>query len=432
MPGRRDSNPGFAIRSQRNKILPFHSPQEPSMASPTRDEFLSHVHARLVNPSGDPAPGSPTKSTMRYRWRELLQWDVETEAEAYWDGLADNDKNARLAVRPTYWEVVQDQLDSFTQPFSSEPTLRVPFSTALQIPHNIAIRDASDVHAEMWTEGSRLDTPPIGNADFIMVYDGKLTGLIELKTWWKVTEAEIEQVRTGPSRIVQLILMTGREPLDGVHHGRLAIEQTYGYLVFDKVVYGIMATFNAFVFLKRQSPGVLHMSRTIPITSTTPTILKLLYFFSYLCALDSNPHPEVNSEGDAINLRSAPKTTDKAPKIPDPNYIRPQRTVLPSATFENNPRRSPRFLDSSPTETLHLANLTSLGCKGWRGTLNNGQVIFAKLWDGWKFSASYSENEASVYYRLRDLWGTMVPDFLGIGNWGFCHILLLSNIDVSS
>ena len=30
-----------------------------------------------------------------------------------------------------------------------------------------------------------------------MVYDGKLYGLIELKTWWKVTEAEIEQVRRG-------------------------------------------------------------------------------------------------------------------------------------------------------------------------------------------------------------------------------------------
>ena len=57
--------------------------------------------------------------------------------------------------------------------------------------------------------------------------------------------------------------MAGREPLDGVHHGRLAIAQTYGYLVFDKVLYGIMATFNAFVFLKRKSPGVLHMSRTI-------------------------------------------------------------------------------------------------------------------------------------------------------------------------
>src|SRR5579859_4350192 len=171
--------------------------------------------------------------------------------------------------------------------------------------------------------------------------------------------------------------MAGSEPLDGVHHGRLAIEQTYGYLVFDKVVYGVMATFNAFVFMKRQSPGVLHMSRTIPITSTTPTILKLLYFFSHLCALDTDPHPELNSEGNAIHLRSAPKTTDKAPKIPEPNYRQPQRTALPPITFEKSPRRSPRFLGTSPTETLHLniTNLTSLGCKGWRGILSNGHTV---------------------------------------------------------
>jgi hypothetical protein len=40
--------------------------------------------------------------------------------------------------------------------------------------------------------------------------------------------------------------MAGNEP----HHGRLAIEQAYGYLVFDKIEYGIMATFNAYVYMK--------------------------------------------------------------------------------------------------------------------------------------------------------------------------------------
>ena len=141
---------------------------------------------------------------MRYRWRELLHWDVEADAQAYWDSLADEEKTARLAVRPGYWEFVQDQLDNFIQPLTSEPVLRVPFSNAFQTPHNTAIRGAGDVHAEMWTEGSRLDQPPLGNADFIMVYDGKLTGLIELKTWWKVTEAEIEEVRSGRGRKAQL------------------------------------------------------------------------------------------------------------------------------------------------------------------------------------------------------------------------------------
>ena len=167
------------------------------MTSPTRDHFLNHVHTPLIYPGGDPLDGSPTKSTTRYRWRELHHWAVEADAEAYWDALPEDDKSSRLEVDPAYWRFVQTQLSGFTQPFTSEPTLRVPFSNAYHTPHNIAIRGASDVHAEMWTEGSRLEKPPIGNADFIFVYDGKITGVIELKTWWKVTEAQIEDVKAG-------------------------------------------------------------------------------------------------------------------------------------------------------------------------------------------------------------------------------------------
>ena len=167
------------------------------MLAPTRDEFLSHVHLGLVHPDTDRKKGSPTKSTQRYQWHELLPWDVEAETRTYWDTLSEDQKAARLAVMPGYWDFVQLQLDKYRQPLTSEPRLRVPFSNAFQTPHNIAIEDAGDVHAEMWTEGSQPDPRPVANADFLMVNDGKLCGLIELKTWWKVTEAEIEEVRQG-------------------------------------------------------------------------------------------------------------------------------------------------------------------------------------------------------------------------------------------
>ena len=172
------------------------------MASATRDEFLSHVHHELVHPEPDSKQkkGSPTKSTQRYRWRELLLWDIEAEALAYWHALGDDQKTATLAVMPGYWDFVQLQLDNYNQPLTSEPGLRFPFGNAFQVPHNIAIKAAGDVHAEMWTEGSQPDPQPVANADFLMVYDGKLCGLIELKTWWKVTEAEIDQVRQGTNQ----------------------------------------------------------------------------------------------------------------------------------------------------------------------------------------------------------------------------------------
>jgi hypothetical protein len=167
------------------------------MASLTRDEFLSHVHPGLVRPDiALKRKTSPTKSTQRYRWHELLLWDVEAEARAYWDAVRGDDKTAVLPVAG-YWGIAQLQLDSFFQQLISELGLRVPFSNAFQISHHIAIGGAHDVHAEMWTEGSQADPQPVANADLIMVYYGRLCGLIELKTWWKVTEVEIEQVRQG-------------------------------------------------------------------------------------------------------------------------------------------------------------------------------------------------------------------------------------------
>jgi hypothetical protein len=166
------------------------------MAAPTRDEFLSHVHQGLVNPETDPNQGSPTKSTQRYRWRKLLSWDAEAEARAYGDALDEDDKTAILPVAG-YWGIAQLQVDSDFEEFASEPGLRSPFNAAFKHPHNLAIRGASDEHAEMRSEGSKFAQRPIANADYFMVYDGKICGLVELKTWWKVTEAEIEEARSG-------------------------------------------------------------------------------------------------------------------------------------------------------------------------------------------------------------------------------------------
>jgi hypothetical protein len=177
----------------------------------------------------------------------------------------------------------------------------------------------------------------------------------------------------------------------------------------------------------------------IPNNSTAPTIMQLLYFFSHLCARDPIPHPETDSEGIEIHLRKAESTAAAAPKIPDPNALT-RRALVPDVDIPPNAlRRSPRRHDArlleKQSESLYLdlsshANGGYLGCKGWRGTLSTGSTVFVKLWDGWKFSSRYCEHEAAVYLKLRDLWGTTVPEFLGSGNWGFCHILLLSFIQV--
>ena len=72
----------------------------------------------------------------------------------------------RIDVPPGSWSFVEQQLGVNRQPFTSESTLKVPFSNAFATPHNSAILGASDKHAEIWGEGSRLARDPIGNADF--------------------------------------------------------------------------------------------------------------------------------------------------------------------------------------------------------------------------------------------------------------------------
>ena len=238
-----------------------------------------------------------------------------------------------------------------------------------------------------------------------------------------------------------MLTIIGRDPLQGVHHGRLAVEQIYGYMVHDKILYGILSTYNAFVFLKRERPGILYMSRMIPNNCNSPTIMKLLYFFSHLCARDVGCYPETDAVGQQITLTRADKDTARAPKIPQPTNT--PTTVLPPVDLSpsNSPRRSPRKHGTqdhlapiqSPTLSLDIDQREQgayLGCKGWRGTLSTGRTVFAKLWDGWKYTREDCDHEASIYLQLGDLWGTTVPEYLGSGDWGFCHILLLSYVEV--
>jgi hypothetical protein len=224
-----------------------------------------------------------------------------------------------------------------------------------------------------------------------------------------------------------------------VHHGRLALEQAYGSMVHDELLYGTISTYNEFVFLKRDSPGILHISRLIPNDTATPSVMKILYYFAYLCARDLGPHPEMNNEGSDLHIRKARKDASKAPEIPNPAVRATETHLHPPSTSTASPSRSPRLHDSAqdddnaPPLCLDVnsrAEGAHRGGKGWRGTLNTGQTVFAKLWDGWKCSRNDCEHEASVYCHLRDLWGTTVPEFVGSGDWGFCHVLLLSYIEV--
>ena len=153
----------------------------------------------------------------------------------------------------------------------------------------------------------------------------------EIKSFWTLTDAAILDVLQCLTILLQFVLTrVGTAPLAGDHHDRLGIEQTYGYMLHNSVVYGVVSTVNAFAFLAREIGGKLKPTHLIPATMTDPTVLCMLYYMSYLCA-NTSCLVETHDNGDKVRQHGM-----------------------------------------------------CLGCKGYKGTLHTDETVFAKLWDGWK------------------------------------------------
>jgi hypothetical protein len=63
--------------------------------------------------------------------------------------------------------------------------------------------------------------------------------------------------------------------------------------------------------------------------------------------------------------------------------------AIPNQYAPANPRQSPRHRTSdtqTDVDDLFWTKEAYFSCKGWRGGLSTGQMVFAKLWDGWKIS----------------------------------------------
>jgi hypothetical protein len=271
-------------------------------------------------------------------------------------------------------------------------------------------------------------------------------GVAEIKTFWNLTERSIDEVLQGflsllPAQLINLDLA----PLSGDHHGRLAVEQAYGYMVHNHVVYGLITTVNAFAFLCRANGGELKITRLIPAVTSNPTALQMLYYMSYLCAQTPLLY-ETKNDGTLVYISKVNKDQTRATLIPPPSM--PQQRPSHDSDIDpsnSSPRRSPRLqqreskmnpiIRTYASKDLRLdinvrAPGTWLGCKGYKGILDTGETVFAKLWDGWKYSSKESEREAQIYMELKSLWGTVVPRMIAHGGWGFCHILLLDFVEV--
>jgi hypothetical protein len=161
----------------------------------TREQLLGHVHPPLQSAA---RRSSPTKSTYRARWREISEWtDFAAEAQEYWDGLGETEKTQVIPeARATLWDQLSESLAVAMPVVSREGHLLIPFMFKYSIPHNHAIPGAHDLHAQITTN---IPDSIIGQPDACFEHDDKIGGVIEVKTFWNLTQQSVLEVIQGSS-----------------------------------------------------------------------------------------------------------------------------------------------------------------------------------------------------------------------------------------
>jgi hypothetical protein len=267
------------------------------------------------------------------------------------------------------------------------------------------------------------------------VYNGIVCGVIEMKTFWKVSSESIDEVLNG-KRLIRTIWMTkGTAPISGYHAGRLAIEQTYGYMVRNGKQIGILTTVNGFVFLFRQNQGKLYMTRMLLCESAMPTILQILYYMSALVTQLPNL-PETDSSGMPIQIPAANyKYPNPAPQVPD-SKTGESGTIggVNSSTSHGQVQYILKLQESEcPTVVFEpWVKENKLGIKTFLLQLNSEGTVVGKLWDGFKHDSKRRDQEVAVYLKLQTLWGMQVPKLIGCAEIDFFGGILLERIKVES
>lgn len=226
----------------------------------------------------------------------------------------------------------------------------------------------------------------------------------------------------------------GIAPVSGYHAGRLAVEQTYGYMVRNAKQFGVLTTVNGFVFMYRENQGKLYMTRLIACdvaSPNSPTILQALYYLSGLAAQVPDL-PETDAKGASIKLPPAnSKHAWPAPQVPGSG------TTPANNGWTNGPTpQSVQYIlkiDPSPPKVIFEPWIpgNKLGAKTFLLQLVPGGTVVGKLWDGYKHSNSVRDNEVAVYFKLQSLWDKQVPKFISCGEIDFLWALLLEHVQVS-
>jgi hypothetical protein len=160
----------------------------------TRQEVLD-VQGRIIEQGTYSQSESPTLSTHRARWHTLQHWSNFPQGfDAFWSQVG-NAELSTIVDLPRYIDSIPIVLNVTARP-TSERQLYPIFDSLYKIPHNLAASgNVSHFHSTI--QVGAAEYRPIDDPDYIFEFNGALVGIIEMKTFWKVSKESIDAVIEG-------------------------------------------------------------------------------------------------------------------------------------------------------------------------------------------------------------------------------------------
>jgi hypothetical protein len=138
---------------------------------------------------------SPTKSTTRVRWLKLHEWtSLPIDLYTYFSGLAVEEMLAKVAT--SNYRTGMDERRPEANP-TDELTLAQWLTESFTYLHNrVTIpHGAAHPHAKIVIPAPQF--LQAGKVDYVFACNRRACGVMELKTFWKVTSEQIDQVIDG-------------------------------------------------------------------------------------------------------------------------------------------------------------------------------------------------------------------------------------------
>ena len=163
----------------------------------TTREALLATPGIVLNQGTFSQSGSPTLSTSRVRWQSIQRWvTIQQDFETYWQSLNQEELGA-VIEQTNYMANTRLSLLAMLPAPTTELELFHPFQVLYVYPHNFAASSVGAAHSHVQITVFAPQYALAGEPDYLFVYNGIVCGVIEMKTFWKVSRESIEEVLNG-------------------------------------------------------------------------------------------------------------------------------------------------------------------------------------------------------------------------------------------